>query len=284
MKNFKLLGQFLAFVAALFMFVGCDQDIVNPQDSIIEERGTSSTTVATYANTFYGLSPANDIYTYRVGSSTALISTAKVDGLAEGESLLAIDVRPSTGILYGVTNLSNIYWIRISGGYALAVKVSQEPFTPGIQGTTLGFDFNPTTDKITLVTNAAQNLKIDPVTGRVISVDFPVKLPIVGSAYWSSLLFGIDANEGKVYRQDPTTGALTLVGPTGLMIRSEGGFDVGRNGQALAAFLSAFNGTSSAIVPAGGTREAYRVYNINLKTGQATSLGEVNPIIGIAIL
>src|SRR5688572_13822308 len=109
MKNFKLAGQFLACVTALFMFVGCDQDIVNPSDSIIEERGTSYTTVASYSNTFYGLSPANDIYTYRVGSTTSLIGTAKVDGLAEGESLLAIDVRPSTGILYGVTNLSNIY-------------------------------------------------------------------------------------------------------------------------------------------------------------------------------
>jgi hypothetical protein len=282
MKNFKLMGQFFAFAMTLMMFVACEQEIATPDELAIEERST--TTVASYSGMFYGLSPANVIYTYRVGTTTTLVGSAKVGGLRDGELLLAIDVRPATKVLYGVSNMNAIYTINVTSGYAIATLVSDVPFTPGIQGTTLGFDFNPSTDQITLVTNAGQNLKIDPVTGRVVSVDFPVKLPITGSAYWGATLFGIDANEAKLYRQDPTTGALTLVGPTGLVLRSEGGFDATASGQALAAFFSGMTGGSSATVPTTTTREAYRVYNINLKTGQATRLGEINPVIGIAIL
>ncbi len=107
---------------------------------------------------------------------------------------------------------------------------------------------------------------------------------MTGSAYWNTTFYNIDANEGKLYRLDPTTGSFALVGPTGLIIRRDGGFDVGRNGQALAVFYSGMSGISSPSVPPGSSREAYRMYNIDLRTGKATSFGEVNPIIGIAIL
>ncbi|HUR29867.1 MAG TPA: DUF4394 domain-containing protein [Saprospiraceae bacterium] len=277
MKSFKLLGQFLAIISGLLFFIGCQQESVSPDNAQIEERG-STTTVAYYPSVgFYALSTSNMIYTYRSGPPATIISKAQVTGLGDGEVLLAIDVRPATRVLYGVTNMNNIYSIRVSSGLASATKVSQVPFKPGIQGTTIGFDFNPTTDKISLITNANQNLKIDPVTGQVLSSDGYIKIPVTGSAYWGSTLYDIESSEGKLYRQDPASGFLTYVGSTGLSIKGDGGFDISSNGQALAVFMAGTTTDASPMTP------AYRLYNINLKTGQATNFGEVYPIIGIAI-
>lgn len=284
MKSFKLLSQVLAIVMSLLFFVGCQQETVVPDNAQqIEERGYSNTTVAYYPSVnFYALGPSNMLYTYRSGPPATLTGKTQVTGLADGEALLAIDVRPATKVLYGVTNMNSIYVIRVLNGVATATKVSTEPFTPGIAGSTLGFDFNPTTDQITLITDANQNLKIDPVSGKVVSVDGPIKLQMVGAAYWGATLFDIEMSEGRLIKQDPTSGALTLVGTTGLIIRGDGGFDISANGQGLAVFLSGLTSASST-VPSTNTREAYRLYNINLKTGKATNLGEVLPIIGIAI-
>ena len=285
MKNFKfnLLGQFLALVSGLLLFAGCQEETVSPDNAAIEERYSSSIMYSYPSAIVYGLGSLNELYLYRSGPPATLISTYKIDGLQDGESLLAIDFRPATGILYGVTNMNAIYTIRVGNGYALASRVTQDAFSPAIEGSSVGFDFNPSTDKITLITSAGQNLNIDPNTGEVISIDAPIKLPMVGSAYWNTTFYNIDANEGKLYRVDPATGSFALVGPTGLIIRRDGGFDVGRSGQALAVFYSGMYGGTRPTVPQDYTREAYRLYNIDLRTGKATSFGEVNPIIGIAI-
>ena len=281
MKRFKLFGQVLVMMMSLFFFAGCQQETVIPDNAQqIDERGY---TVAYYPSvSFYALGPSNMLYTYRSGPPATLLSKTQVTGLNPDEFLLAIDVRPATRVLYGVTNLSTIYTITMLNGAAIATKVSAEPFTPAIEGSTLGFDFNPATDKITLITNAYQNLKIDPVDGKVVTMDGPVKFPMVGAAYWGSTLFDIEMNEGKLYKQDPTSGALTLVGSTGLVIRADGGFDISANGQALAIYYSGLTGSGPTLQPTV-TREAYRLYNINLKTGLATNYGEVFPVIGIAI-
>ncbi len=295
MRNFKLFGQLLTLCTGLLFFTGCQQDeSVSPLNGSIEERNSSTTA---YPNVlFYGLGPSNELYTYRSGPPATEVSSVMITGLRTEEFILAIDVRPATRGLYGVSNQSMIY--TINGSTGVATAVSQTPFTPAIEGSTIGFDFNPMVDRMRLVTDKGQNLRIHPTTGQVVGVDLAINGPVVAvnSVAYSNnnagasgtSLYDVDVLEGKLYRQNANAGSLVLVGSTGLTIVGEGGFDISRTGAALGVYLASGRPSFGSSGGIGGTsddttQEAYRLYSMNLRTGQATSLGKVRPMIGLAI-
>ena len=291
----KPLFSFLAitaiFLSLNFVFTGCQQEeIVSPdQNDLIDERTT--TTIGTPNVLFYGLGTFNMLHTYRSGPPVSELGSVFIRGLKEGELMIAIDIRPATGVLYGVTNMSEIYTVNPSSG--VATLVSQSPFTPAIEGSTVSFDFNPMLDRIQLITDKGQNMMISPVSGQVIHVGFPMNNPSVelnSSAFsnnysgtYGTVLYSIDAKGDNLFRQNPVNGSLSLVGSTGLDITGEGGFDISRSGVALGLFYaSGLNTFSTGSIE--DSQEAYRLYSINLRTGKSTSLGKVKPMIGIAIL
>jgi hypothetical protein len=64
------------------------------------------------------------------------------------------------------------------------------PFTPAIDGGVVGFDINPTDDRIRLVTDNDQNLRIHPLSGQVVAIDknlTPSQVSINSIAYALSL-------------------------------------------------------------------------------------------------
>lgn len=77
----------------------------------------------------------------------------------------------------------------------------------------MGFDFNPTVDRIRLVTENEQNLRLHPETGMVAAVDGginPGDRNITAAAYTNSFagatsttLYKIDFAERKLFRQNP---------------------------------------------------------------------------------
>ena len=282
MKNLKLFGQLLTLLIGFLFFVGCQQEeVANP----IEERGgtgaVSHTTVASYpALDFYGVSPTNDLMKYRSTTPPTLISSTKLSGLRPEENVTAIDLRTADKTLYAITNMDAMYKIDATG---TATLISQEPFNPAIVGDAIGFDYNAMTDRFTVISSTGQNVKIDPNTGQIVAIDMPVKFPISGSAYINGSLYDIDANQAILYKQDPMTGSLTTVGPMNIGLKGDGGFDISSGGWGLAVYLSSNYGADSATVPPGSSREAWMLYNVNLKTGQAVTVGEVLPMIGIAV-
>ena len=70
-------------------------------------------------------------------------------------TLAGIDFRPATGDLYGVGSDSVVYRVNPRTGIAVAEGPA---FTPGLNGRFFGVDFNPTVDKIRVVSDAGQNL------------------------------------------------------------------------------------------------------------------------------
>lgn len=279
------------FLFINFLFTGCQQEeLATPdQNESIEER--NSTTVYGPNITFYGLGITNMLHTYRSGPPATEIASIFIRGMKEGEQMLAIDIRPATKVLYGVSNMSFIYTINPSTG--VATPVSQTPFSPSIEGTTVAFDFNPVYDRIQLITDKGQNIQISPATGQVIYATYFVNqtIAINGSAFasnysgaYSTSLYSIDAQSDRLYRQNPFNGYLTVVGATGLQISGEGGFDISRSGVALGVFYATSNSNTIGTDSSAEEQEAYRLYMINLHTGQAKSLGRVKPLIGIAIL
>ncbi len=228
---------------------------------------------------FYALSSTNGLVKYNANNSTSPISTVAITGLNAGENITAIDFRPATGQLYGLGSNSHLYTIQPATGKATIINTTA--FTT-LVGPFSGFDFNPSVDRIRIVTGSNQNLRVNPETGVVVSTDTsltPATATIGGAAYTnntngaaSTELFVLDFAAGRLNKQDPPNGGvLTPIGNLGVSgINAEGGFDI-----------AAESGIALANMTTGGMNH---LYQIDLTSGSATDLGMLpSTIIGIAI-
>ncbi|MBV7530486.1 DUF4394 domain-containing protein [Chitinophaga sp. sic0106] len=212
----------------------------------------------------YAVSATNELVIFNP-LNPAPVSKA-ITGLAAGEGVLGIDLRPVNGQLYALGSTSRLYTINAASGVATAVSAA--PFTTLLAGTDFGFDFNPTVDRIRVVSNSGQNLRLNPTDGTVAAVDVtlnPGTAIISAAAYTNNVagatttvLFDIDALNNRLYKQDPpNNGTLVSVGPLGVTATSTNGFDIGGN-----------SGTAYAVLTVGSVT---KVYTINLTTGAATA-------------
>jgi hypothetical protein len=240
---------------------------------------------------FYALSSGNELVQYVSGNPVEELGSSSITGLQSGENLLAIDFRPATGQLYGVSDQSRLYVIDPATGTAVAVSMT--PFSPAINGSAVGFDFNPTVDRIRLVTDLGQNLRLHPVTGAVAAVDGSINpggKSVVAVGYTNSFagststtLYDIDVATDKLYRQmPPNNGTLVEVGSLGLQADGEGGFDIAPDNSIALAVLFARGADDDGEEVTPGNK--YRFYTINLQTGKAKNAGKTDrEIIGLAI-
>lgn len=228
---------------------------------------------------FYALNDNNQLMLINVRNTSSPSATATISGLPTGEKILAIDFRPATGQLYGIGSNNRLYVINPTSGAARVVGT--DPLSPVINGNMIGFDFNPTVDRIRLVTNTGQNLRLHPETGVVAVMDGSINgaagAMITAVAYTnnkagvtSTALYDIDPVNDRLYKQNPPNdGTLEFVGSLGIDITGTAGFDISPGGDAIAA------------VTILGQSELNQV---NLTTGQLQKLGNLPAnIIGIAI-
>lgn len=212
------------------------------------------------------------------------VTKVKIKGLQKKEKILAVDLRPLNGQLYGLGSTSRLYTINWETGQA--TPVSTAPFDTLLNGTSFGFDFNPTVDRIRVVSNTGQNLRLNPDTGAIAAVDGSTayaggdpnfaEIPAVGgSAYTNNVagaltttLYNIDTGLDILVTQNPpNAGTLNTVGELGVDAQDVAGFDItGSGGVAYAA-----------IVVKEGKKKKFRatLFTINLTTGAATSLGNI---------
>ena len=126
-------------------------------------------TPAVAAQTIYALTTSDRLVRFSAADACTITNEVAVTGLGAGETLLGIDVRPATGQLYGLGSASRVYTIDPATGAATAI--GSAVFTPALDGDAFGFDFNPTVDRIRVVSNTGQNLRLNPVTGAVAATD-----------------------------------------------------------------------------------------------------------------
>jgi hypothetical protein len=219
-----------------------------------------------------------------------LQSNVAISGLQAGESLVGIDFRPRNRLLYGVSNQNAIYTIDPATGAATAAG----SLSTALTGTVFGFDFNPRADRLRIVSDAGQNLRID-VTAQTNNTtsDLPLMYAsadvnggatprVVGSAYTNSfdgtpatLLYGIDSNLDILVTQDPpNNGTLNTIGGLGVNTGDSVAFDISSASARAFASLTIAGNSSSGL------------YSINLGTGSATLLGAIGiaqPIIGMTV-
>ena len=292
--NFQLT---FAVAFGFLMYMGCTQDEnIRPTDNDqIEERGSSTLSGTPVNAALIGLTPENQLVSFMSGPPVVEQSLVAITGLRDGESILAIDTRPRTKELYGISNQSILY--KLSPTTGVALPVSGNPIAPAINGDMVAFDFNPVDDRIRLITSTGQNLRIDPLTGVVVAVDVNINsfTAYINSAtitnptlYVRSATYVIDITDGALYRMtNPNGGSIVYVGSLGFNFRQEGGFEAtSRN----SAFTVQY-GASKTPSGGGGTaiggeedlsQEAWRLYTVNLGNGALASHGKVRPMIGLA--
>ncbi len=229
---------------------------------------------------FYALTSDSKLLLLNANNPSTITSSVTITGLQANESILSIDFRPSTGQLYGVGSSSRIYVIDQKTGVSRAI--GSAAFTPALTGNVAGFDFNPTVDRIRLVTTGNQNLRLNPETGTVATADGNLNgvtgATINSVAYTqnragatTTVLFDIDVTNNKLLKQDPPNeGKLSEVGSLGIDVEDAGGFDISPDGTtALAAF--SVGGKSG-------------LYIIDLNSGKASKIGNLTgQITGVAI-
>ncbi|MES2446485.1 MAG: DUF4394 domain-containing protein [Bacteroidota bacterium] len=215
---------------------------------------------------FYALAD-NNLLKFNAGNIKTAASQVAVTGLtATTEKLLSIDFRPATGELYAVSNASIIYIIDATTGKARAV--ASTAFTPALAGDVVSLDFNPVVDRIRIVTNTGQNLRLNPETGLVVVADGAINnTNINGVAYNNNFagaetttLYDIDFSAKVLYKQDPpNNGTLVKVGDLQLDLGTNVSFDISADGKNAIAI--------------GKTATQANLYTINLTTGLAELKG-----------
>ena len=201
-----------------------------------------------------------------------------ITGLQAGENILGIDFRPLNGQLYALGSSSRIYTLNLGTGAATAVG-SQLPTL--LVGSDFGFDFNPTVDRIRVVSDLGQNLRLNPLDGTISAIDGminPGTPTLSGAAYSENFagvtttsLFVIDHNTDKLYLQSPpNNGVLVERGALGINITNSNGFDIGS--------------TSNKAYLLATVNSENKIYSVNTTTGAASAVSNYpNAVRGFAL-
>ncbi|MCR5868267.1 MAG: DUF4394 domain-containing protein [Aquincola tertiaricarbonis] len=236
-----------------------------------------------------GLTTTNALVTFDSATPTAGSSLMNITGLqAANERILSIDLRPTTGMLYGISSASNVYSLSMSGAASFVGTLSAP-----LNGSAVGLDFNPAADlsgaaSLRVVSSSGQNYAFNVNTGAT-TVATPISAGLSSVAYsnndtdasTATSLYYVDTASDtlKVATTAFNNPTITTVGSLGMDVNGVSGFDIGAGNMAYAAFTDADTGKSG-------------LYSINLSTGASTMVGAFGiggntaiapPLLGLAV-
>jgi Domain of unknown function (DUF4394) len=253
------------------------------------------------AETLVGLTNTNQLAVFdsaAPGNASALVT---LSGLQTNETLLGIDYRPATGLLYGLGSANRLYTLQAATGVAtfVASLTSADGSVPfALAGGAYGVDFNPVPDlglalpSLRVTSTAGENLRINVnpgVAGRV-TVDTALSGPqgtprLAASAYTNpdtdpatgTALFGIDFATDSLYQQvPPNNGTLTLIGALGVDSTGLVGYDISISGAAYASLTSPLTGKSALYtLGSDGSASLAGAFGIGGNTAVAPSLADI---------
>ncbi len=254
--------------------------------------------------------------------AASTLAPVPIAGVAAGQTLVGIDYRPTAtvpaggNVLYalgydGTTAGNNAQLYTLDPGTDVATPVGGA-IRLELGGPTerIAFDFNPTVDRIRVVSSNNANYRLNPNTGTVAIQDPNVAYaggtpadPGVGAvAYTNSYvgtppgtttLYDVDyRNNGLLSTQNPTTGVLTTQSTIQFVITggsSPGTYGVGQP-DALGldiyfnpltnqnvGYLTEVTALRPSSFPSGTFARASNTYRLDLATGLATQLGNTVP-------
>ncbi len=252
------------------------------------------------AQTIYALS-GNNLIAFQASAPGTMLSSKPISGIGAGLSLSGLDFRPNTGELYGIaynqmTGAARLYTINLNTGVATALGAGPVVLKPGMGK--IGFDFNPTVDRIRVTGSDNSNFRLHPITGAIAATDGSLAFtaadvntgtdPSVGAVAYTNSYIGTTST--TLYNYDdslniltsqipPNDGTLNTVGASGIAVNPAD------QSTDLDIFFDAVSGTNRAYLAANtGTDVADNLYTVNLMTGAVSLLGPIGvPVSDIAV-
>ena len=179
----------------------------------------------------YVLTTDNRIATVPEEQPGLATSAIAVTGLVAGDTLMAIDVRPQNGRLYGLgynaaavipgggTGTVQLYLIAVEGTVARASPigfigtfVNAVGTNVSIVATAFGMDFNPAADRLRVNNNAGQNFRMNPNTGGFVDGDLGGAAGSVAGMNMDGMINGgtVTADDAAYSNNQPNTTITTL--------------------------------------------------------------------------
>ncbi len=235
------------------------------------ERANGGTEIA------YGLTMNQRLICFKLNrpaENMTLMSTSALT--APDTRLIGIDTRPSSGAIYALGNAGGLYVLDPAGSKPeFKARVSVP-----LDGVNFGMDFNPTVDRLRVVSDNGQNLRINVDTGAA-TVDAFIRTGTtrtngVGAVAYTNndndastatTLFDLDTVSDQLATQNPPNdGVLNPVGRLGFQGSSAATFDI--VSEVVAG--KAVSNRGYAALDGGDV-----LFSINLTTGAATFVGDV---------
>jgi hypothetical protein len=226
--------------------------------------------------TVYAVTTGNRVVSFDAAVPGTLLSDVTITGLGDGETIVGIDIRPATGQLFVLTSGSRLYILDPMTG---SIGAAGGAFSPGLNGSNFGMDFNPTVDRIRVTSDAGQNIRLNPNNGGLAGTDTVLTYngtdvnagatpAVVASAYTNNfsgasttVLYNIDASLDILVTQiPPNNGTLNTVGRLGIDATSQTSFDI----------MSDRLGSDAGFAAVGSS-----FYGINLANGAASFIGSI---------
>jgi Domain of unknown function (DUF4394) len=243
-------------------------------------RSTDDKRDSARGRVLFATDSGGNLLCFKAGSPRK-VTSKPISGLPVGVSLEGIDFRPATGDLYALGSDRVVYRLNPKTAIAVAEGPAFESAPAALLGDRIGFDFNPTVDKIRVTSDADDNLRLNPDEGSLLSNDTrltPMGVTVVGSAYANSSftafatrpatteLYALDiaSRPDTLWIQRPAN-AGTLISPLPLNVDlgADAGFDI-----AGADNVGYVAGTQSS-------RDGAELWIVDLATGKSRSLGEI---------
>jgi hypothetical protein len=253
----------------------------------------------------HAVTPSNQLLSFNAGQPQKILSKRALSGLRDGDRLVGIDYRVAKGQLFGLGRSGQLY--RIDAASAAATPVG----TPVVlaAGSEFGVDFNPTVDRIRVVSDQGFNLRLHPDTGAVVDGDpaqpgaqFDGRLaydagdrlagqsPRIVSAGYTynkdnekiTTNYALDGAAGTLVHQGTKEGVAPAVSPNTGRLYSVGALGTGPFAQASFDISDVSNAAYAGISEGARTRW----YRVDLASGKASFIGTVGggePITGSAI-
>lgn len=252
---------------------------------------------------------SHELITFNAGQPGRILERRPVTGLAAGERLVGIDFRVARGVLYALAQTGRLYTLDIPTG-ALR-PVGPAPASIQLSGSVFGFDFNPAADRIRVVSNTGQNLRLHPDTGAAVDGDPAVdgvqpdpalryassdvnasRTPdLAGAAYTYNTQdskittnYAIDRALGVLVMQGSREGTTPVVSPNTGQLRTVGSLGLGPLTDV--SFDISDVGNTALIAVRTPADNQTRLHLVDLSTGATKPLGKVGegaPLLGMAI-
>lgn len=245
----------------------------------------------------YAFNAANQLLSFYTGNPTYIRSAVAVTGLPSGYDIVGSDFRNNGGLLHVLaynTGTQSAKIFTINEATAVLTAVSADSITPIDLSGRVGVDFNPTVDRLRVVTSNNKNFRMHPATGLLVAPDSDEnyamgdvnngKDPNIGSVAYSNARIGAATTVMYAYddslnilanQTPPNAGTLNTIGSSGIVQSTA------TQTSDLDIYYDPTNMVDMAYLTADVTAGADVLYNVNLSTGAATQIGRIG--LGISV-